>query len=113
MSGVDTDGSGIAHALARPSRIRVRTLALVLALACGMAAAQPSGGTFEIPRSRVATGGGQSVGGDFTLNGTAGQHEAEPQASGGSFSLRGGFWVGIATTPPADPLFRDGFEDSP
>jgi hypothetical protein len=87
-------------------------LAACLALACGLVVAQ-SGGSFEIRRSRVATGGGESTGGTFVLRGTAGQHEAQPVASGGAFSLRGGFWTAIDTTPPTDALFRDSFEDAP
>ncbi len=50
----------------------------------------------------VDGGGGQSTGGAFTVAGTVGQPDAG-RMSGGSFSLDGGFWGGIAAiqTPVA------------
>ncbi len=100
-----------ADACARPLQ-RASVLAALLSMTAGLADAQ-SGGSFTLTRSRVASGGGQSAGGAFVVRGTAGQHEAQPPATGGAFVVRGGFWTAIATTPPADPLFRDGFEDPP
>ena len=41
---------------------------------------------------RIAGGGGSSTGGVFTVRGTLGQPEAGT-ASGGAFSLTGGFWA--------------------
>lgn len=49
-------------------------------------------------RSVIATGGGQSSGGAFTLHGTIGQSSAGNSA-GGSFSLIAGFWF-------ADPQWK-------
>lgn len=44
-----------------------------------------------IPWWSVDGGGGTSVGGSFSLSGTAGQADAG-QVSGGSFTLTSGFW---------------------
>lgn len=91
-------------------RRATRLAGLVLLAALSAAQAQ-SGGTFAIPRSVVAAGGGSSTGGTFELRGTAGQAEANPApASGGAFEVRGGFWRPGTTTPPPDDLFGDGFE---
>lgn len=71
-----------------------------------------SGGDFEIVRSTLDGGGGRSTGGDFELNGTIAQPEADPQfAAGGDFSLRGGFHrAGEAVAKP-ELIFEDSFED--
>lgn len=91
-------------------RRTARLAGLVLLAALSAAQAQ-SGGTFAIPRSVVATGGGDSAGGTFALRGTAGQAEAHPVPStGGTFEVRGGFWRGAPAAPPPDALFADGFE---
>ncbi len=50
-----------------------------------------SGGDYEIRRSTIDGGGGQSSGGDFVLVGTIGQADAG-EMSGGDYSLSGGFW---------------------
>jgi hypothetical protein len=89
------------------------TFALAFALVSavqGTGSAQ-SGGTFEITRSTVDGGGGRSSGGDFELVGTIAQPDANPTiATGGTFSLRGGFHVAGGGAPLADPIFADGFE---
>jgi hypothetical protein len=41
---------------------------------------------------RVNSGGGESVGGDYTLKGTVGLHDAG-EMEGGDYTVRGGFWV--------------------
>jgi hypothetical protein len=72
------------------------------------------GAGFAVSRHVIAGGGGTSTGGAFTLRGTLGQADADPlqPSSGGSLTLAGGFWPGIAAgTPVADPVFVDGFED--
>jgi hypothetical protein len=80
-------------------------LAVVAVLACGMALAQ----ALDVPRNVIAGGGGQSTGGTFVVQGTIGQPQAVPPASGGGFTLQGGFWA----PPPAprpDAVFNNGFE---
>ena len=49
--------------------------------------------SFAIPWWTVDTGGGASQGGAYTLNGTAGQADAAI-LSGGSYTLKGGYWGG-------------------
>lgn len=66
-----------------------------------IALAQQSGGDFETTSSTIDNGG------EYTLTGTIGQPDANPQASsGGQFSLAGGFWARIV-----DLIFRDSFEN--
>jgi len=71
--------------------------------------AAQSGGDFEIVRSTLDGGGGPSSGGPYELTGTIAQPEADPNvASGGNFSLRGGFYLdGLVDE---DLIFKDGFE---
>ena len=70
--------------------------------------AQSSGGNFEITRSTIDNGGGTSSGGQFSVTGTIGQHDASSQRStGGSYSLAGGFW---ANATILELIFEDSFE---
>lgn len=61
-----------------------------------------SGGTFVIQKSVIAGGGGQAVGGGFTLDGTIGQSIAGTSSTGDGFELGGGFWGGGGAAPAAD-----------
>ena len=71
-----------------------------------------SGGDFEIVRSTLDGGGGKSSGGAYELTGTIAQPEADPNvASGGEFSLRGGFYRSGLERP--NLIFRDSFERQP
>ncbi len=90
-------------------------LLLVLFLVSVPAFAQ-SGGSFEITKSVIAGGGGNSAGGSFIIDGTIGQSAAGTTSVGGGFELTGGFWGGAAapvsdvvvsgrvTTPTGQPL---------
>ena len=70
--------------------------------------AQSSGGDFEITKSTIDNGGGTSSGGNFSLTGTIGQHDANRQIStGGGFALAGGFW---ADATVIDVIFKNSFE---
>ncbi len=84
-------------------------ISIILIYSASMATAQ-SGGTFEIKRSTIDNGGGQSTGGSFELTGTIGQADASQAMTGGAFSLSGGFWSPSDSQPQADPIFSDGFE---
>jgi len=55
--------------------------------------------SYSIDRFAIAGGGGPSAGGGFSLNGTIGQPDAGT-ISGGNYSLAGGFWGAIPTSPP-------------
>ena len=82
---------------------------IVSGIASGIAFGGPSGGDFEITKNTIDNGGGTSTGGDFSLTGTIGQHDASVQPSqGGNFVLAGGFWANAFFN---DSIFADGFED--
>jgi hypothetical protein len=55
-----------------------------------------SGGTYDLSWSRVSGGGGELVGGNYTMHGALGQPEAST-LSGGNYTLSGGFLVGGGT----------------
>ena len=48
---------------------------------------------FSIEWHTIDGGGGATSGESFHLNGTIGQHDASQTATGGQFSLTGGFWA--------------------
>jgi hypothetical protein len=75
-----------------------RTL-LTLAVLTG---ASPALAQLSVPWSTVDAGGGksQSASGQYILQGTIAQHDAQSTASNGRFSLRSGYWVPY-TPPPA------------
>jgi hypothetical protein len=53
----------------------------------------------------IATGGGSSTGGVYSLSGTTGQPDAGAM-SGGVYTLSGGFWLGgQPVEPPGEDLF--------
>ena len=75
------------------------------------AAAQ--GDAYTVDRHTVDGGGGTSSGGNFEIQGTIGQPDADPlqPSTGGGFEVTGGFWPGLApASPQPDPLFANGFE---
>ena len=78
-----------------------------LALAVGLlVAGTAAAGVLQLSWFTVDGGGvTASTGGDLTLSGTLGQHDAGPTMTGGDLELAGGFWAGItagAATPPCD-----------
>lgn len=79
----------------------------LLLLAGGLMAApdEPLNG-FAIPWWTADGGGGESSGGSYTLQGTAGQPDAGG-ASGGDFALKGGFWavIPIDSAPGATDIY--------
>jgi uncharacterized membrane protein len=77
------------------------TLATLLLLV-SVALAQ---GDYDISWFTVDGGGGNSIGGPYTLSGTAGQPDAGV-LSGGTYAVTGGFWVGVAgPMPPTFTLY--------
>ena len=91
-------------------KIRAFVLILVACSASASLAAVSSGGEFELRRTTIDSGGGQSQGGGFVLQGTIGQPDAGQAMQGGNFSLRGGFWTPSQPGQRPDPIFLDGFE---
>jgi hypothetical protein len=77
------------------------------------AAASAKGGSYSLDQYTIASGGGTSVAGAFSISGTIGQPDADPlqPSSGGAFELSGGFWPGVAAAGAfPDTVFADGFE---
>jgi hypothetical protein len=72
-------------------------LVLILALVTpwgGVAATASAGGPYELDWYTIDGGGAHSVGGRYTLGGTAGQPDAGLLAGEG-YTLSGGFWAGV------------------
>lgn len=70
-------------------------LAILTALLSGQAAGAQTGGGYDLTWNSIDGGGATfSTGGGYSLGGTIGQADAGP-ASGGAYSLSGGFWAGI------------------
>lgn len=62
-------------------------------------------GGYDISWFTVDGGGGNSIGGPYTLSGTTGQPDAGV-LSGGAYAVTGGFWVGVAgPMPPTFTLY--------
>jgi hypothetical protein len=80
----------------------LRLLIVVLAIRCIQASAQ----TYSADWHKVASGGGVSTGGVYSVNGTAGQHDAGGPMTGGSDSITGGFWALSAVQTPGAPLLK-------
>ena len=64
---------------------------LIIPTFVGVSTARAGEG-YEISWWTVDGGGGESLGGGYTLKGTIGQHDAGSLGEG-DFSLHGGFWV--------------------
>ena len=83
------------------SKAVIPSAALISLLAISAAFSQ-----YTIPWSTIDGGGATSSGGNFALTGTIGQPDASSFSSpisGGSFSLVGGFWTGVAAPTCALP----------
>jgi hypothetical protein len=48
--------------------------------------------SYSIDWHKIAGGGGTGAGGNFTLNGTIGQHDAGRGATNNQFTVTGGYW---------------------
>jgi hypothetical protein len=70
------------------NRLALFSIFVVLALCVPVRAQQ-----YSIDWFKVAGGGGTSTGGQFSLSGTIGQHDAGGPMTNGQYSVTGGFWV--------------------
>src|ERR1700722_5352698 len=59
--------------------------------------------SYTIDWHKIA-GGGADTNGQYSLNGTIGQHDASATATSGNYSLTGGFWALYAIQTPGAPL---------
>ena len=84
---------------------------VIAAFALFAAASGATAQTFAVSPSVIASGGGTSTGGIFSVSGTIGQ-PATGNLAGGNFVLQGGFWSGaVAVQTPGAPhlnLVRSG-----
>ena len=77
-----------------PRAACLQALLVCLLLLAAVPALAQSGAGYDLTWSTVDGGGGTfSVGGGYSLGGTAGQPDAG-QLAGGDYSLAGGFWSG-------------------
>jgi hypothetical protein len=83
--------------------LKIMTLS-VLSLAGIPSALQAQ--SYSIDWYKVASGGGTSTGGVYSLSGTIGQHDAGGPMTGGSYSLTGGFWALYAVQTPGAPVLH-------
>jgi len=62
--------------------------------------------SYSIDWYKIAGGGGTSTGGQYSVSGTIGQHDASGAMTGGNYSLTGGFWslISVVQTPGAPLL---------
>ncbi|HVU27202.1 MAG TPA: hypothetical protein VHG71_05640 [Verrucomicrobiae bacterium] len=71
-------------------------------ITCGVGAQN-----YSIDWYKISGGGGTSSGGNYSVSGTIGQHDAGGPMAGGNYSLTGGFWslISVAQTPGAPILY--------
>ncbi len=83
-----------------------KTFLLALLFDCIVLDAQ-TGTNFSIDKSVIASGGGQSVGTNFSLIGSIGQSSASKNSNNATYTLSGGFW-----SPASFPeiIFENSFE---
>ncbi len=75
--------------------------AILFALTSTVNAQIASGGIYALERSVIASGGGESTGGNFKIEGTGGQSAAGVTMTNSTFSLTGGFWIPVQLAPTA------------
>ncbi|MBX3295206.1 MAG: carboxypeptidase regulatory-like domain-containing protein [Acidobacteria bacterium] len=54
-----------------------------------------SGGPYQVEKLTISSGGGTQGGGNFVVQGTAGQPGVGQRAYGGSYGFSGGFWANL------------------
>lgn len=99
--------------LGHPRRILVAAVLVFGVDHVAVAADAPAVGAPDLTVARhvIASGGGESSGGQFEITGTIGQPDADPlqPSTGGTFAITGGFWPAVGPLP--NVIFRNGFED--
>jgi len=87
----------------------VKKLILTGLIVSSLGIAQTSG-DYDIQKSVIASGGGNSEGGDFILNGSIDQYDANTTSTGGDFALNGGFWMAKPPINQTETIIANGFE---
>ena len=83
-------------------RIALTLVFVLIVLVSGMALAA---GSYDLSWWTVDGGGGTSSGQGYTLNSTLGQPDAGTLASGGGYTLAGGFWHGGVAASPETQVY--------
>lgn len=83
----------------RNALLRLAVAALIVSVCIAAAAAAVAQSGYTLDWWTVDSGGGRSTGGPYALGGAAGQPDAG-SASGGGYTLSGGFWAGTALDFP-------------
>ena len=91
-------------------RLGLAVAAIAATAAVGVALAQSSSATYNVPRQSIDGGAQRASSASYSLDGTIGQPDAGPAMSGATFSVRGGFHRAAAAGPQPDPIFANGFE---
>lgn len=87
---------------------------VVIVLTIATTVVPQTGGSFDLSHSVIAGGGGgQSIGGQFTLDGTIGQNLAGTTSGGGVYRVRGGFWAFGTLGPTAATVTVSGRSITP
>ncbi len=77
-------------------QLRTVLLVTILTLVLGIAAVQAQSGGYDLNWWTIDGGGGTVNAGDYLLNSTVGQPDANAVLTGGGYTLTGGFWSGSA-----------------
>jgi len=64
----------------------------------------------NIDKNSINNGGTVMANGSFTMKASIGQVDSSGNQSGGSFSLNGGFWHPLESTPKEEIIFKNSFE---
>lgn len=80
-------------------------MAIILSIVYSLACAQ-----YELNKKTINNGGGKMTGGNYEMNASIGQADANNSQTGGDYSLNGGFWHKLDITPQPELMFKDGFE---
>ncbi len=88
---------------------RNKKLGSALILLIGLASSQ-SFAQFEIKKYTINSGGSTVANGNFKISSSIGQVDASNTLTGGSFTVRGGFWNKTTTTNISEIIFANSFE---
>ena len=83
-------------------------LLIIFAATCAADAQIATGGNYTLDQSVIATGGGTSVAGTFTIEGTSGQAIAGTRSTNSSHRIDGGFWTAQPLAPSAASVSLSG-----
>jgi len=81
----------------------------ILSLLMALAATQAYG-QYDIKNHSINNGGEKITGGVYEMNSSIGQVDASNTQTGGIYSLNGGVWHKVNTTPQPELIFTNGFE---